>query len=184
MPAENEFFAENTTIEILPSFKGDKLEFVTGTFGPFKPAKPVVVPIWLAIYLKQRNKCDVQVPSWLDPEFLTRVRQEERDLKDKFSDAIPYYYFEIAHLLLTNCESDFKEPNKVKSLLEDIQETRKEKLLKIIRNIEPETPVKHLSRAGAQELNTMRPACQAAYAVINKMQTIKEQAQAADEAGY
>ena len=39
-PAENEFFAENEIIEILPTFKGDKMEFISGTFGPFKPAKP------------------------------------------------------------------------------------------------------------------------------------------------
>ena len=73
-PSENEFFAENELIEILPSFKGDKLFFISGEFGPFKPAKPVSVPIWLAIYLKQRKKCDIQVPNWMDPEFLKKVR--------------------------------------------------------------------------------------------------------------
>ena len=51
---ENEFFAENEFIDIIPSFRGPQLEFVGGTFGPFKPAKPVQVPLWLAIYFKQR----------------------------------------------------------------------------------------------------------------------------------
>ena len=58
-PAENEFFAEDELIEIQPNFRGTKLEFISGTFGPFKPAKPIRVPIWLAIYLKQRQKCQV-----------------------------------------------------------------------------------------------------------------------------
>ena len=77
-PAENEFFAENEIIEILPSFTGPKFQFVSGTFGPFKASRPICVPLWLAIYLKQRNKCDIQVPSWLDVEFLQKVRTEEK----------------------------------------------------------------------------------------------------------
>ena len=140
-PAENEFFAENEIIEILPSFKGDKLEFISGTFGPFKPAKPIQVPIWLAIYLKQRHKCEIQIPNWLDPEFLKHVRTEECELKEQFTDTIPYYYFEIAHLLLTHCEDDFKQVSQVKSILEDIQETRKDKLLKQLRKIDTDTPI-------------------------------------------
>ena len=58
-PAENEFFAENELIQIIPNFKEEAFTFVSGTFGPFRPAKPVTVPLWLAIYLKQRNKCQV-----------------------------------------------------------------------------------------------------------------------------
>ena len=64
-PQEIEFFAENELIEIIPGFKGGKLNFICGSFGPFKPAKPIEVPLWLAIYLKQRKKCDVQIPNWL-----------------------------------------------------------------------------------------------------------------------
>ncbi len=53
-PAENEFFAEDVCVDIIPSFRGAALEMIGGTFGPFKPAKPVSVPLWLAVYLKQR----------------------------------------------------------------------------------------------------------------------------------
>ena len=58
-PAENEFFAENELVEIQPNFRGSKLNFISGSFGPFKPAKPINVPLWLAVYLKQRQKCQV-----------------------------------------------------------------------------------------------------------------------------
>ena len=51
-PQEGEFFAEETLIEIIPNFRGDRLSFVSGEFGPFKPAKPVEVPLWLAVHLK------------------------------------------------------------------------------------------------------------------------------------
>ena len=84
-PQENEFFCEDELIEIQPNFRGDKMSFICGTFGPFKPAKPLKVPIWLAIYLKQRQKCQVQVPNWLDTTFLNKVKAEEREQKELFS---------------------------------------------------------------------------------------------------
>ena len=58
-PQENEFLAENELIEIIPNFRGNKLQFISGTFGPFRPAKPVEVPLWLAIYFKQRKRAEV-----------------------------------------------------------------------------------------------------------------------------
>ena len=150
-PAENEFFAENSEIEIMPSFKGDRFTFVCGSYGPFRPSKPAQVPLWLAVYLKQRNKCDIQVPNWLDIEFLKRVRAEERhaDCQDKFSEVIPYYYFEIGRLLLSECRNDFNRPQEVMSILEDIKEIRKEKMLRSMRNMDPDTPIKFLSSVGA-----------------------------------
>ena len=56
-PGENEHFAEMELIEIQPNFRGDRLTMISGSFGPFKPAKPINVPVWLAIYLKSRQKC-------------------------------------------------------------------------------------------------------------------------------
>ena len=56
-PAELEFACEDELIEIQPNFRGEKLQFISGTFGPFKPGKPIKVPLWLAVYLKQRKKC-------------------------------------------------------------------------------------------------------------------------------
>ena len=57
------------------------------------------------------------MPNWLDVEYLQKVRQEEKSLKDKFSDAVPYYYLEISHQLLTECEKDFPHPAQVKSVI-------------------------------------------------------------------
>ena len=53
-PAEIEFFAEDTLVKISPSFRGEAMDFVTGSYGPFQPAKPIQVPMWLAIYLRNR----------------------------------------------------------------------------------------------------------------------------------
>ena len=119
-PAENEFFAEDVLIEIIPAFRGDKFSFVSGTFGPFKPGKPIIVPLWLAVYLKQRKKCAVQLPLWMDLAFLKKVRDEERELQERFSDSLPHRFFENAHLLLTHCKDDFADIPQTRSVLEDI----------------------------------------------------------------
>ena len=177
-PLENEFFAENELIEIIPNFKGPKFSFVSGTFGPFKPSKPIQVPLWLAVYLKQRKKCIVQVPNWMNIEFLNRVKLEDRESNGIFSEAIPYYYFEMANLLFTECGDEFKELAKTKSVIEDIHEYRKEMLINKLKKVEPETPIQFLSHVSAAELNAVRPAFTAVYSVVNKMQQIREKADA------
>ena len=127
----------------------------------------------------------MQIPNWLDIEFLKRVRAEERhqDCKQKFSEVIPYYYYEIGRLLLSECSNDFAKPQEVMSILEDIKEVRKEKMIAQMRQIDPDTPVQFLSSVGSQELSQLRPVLQEANAVINKMQQIKERAERQQEEG-
>ena len=93
----------------------------------------------------------------MDVEYLKKVRAEEREQTDLFSNAVPHYYFEIAHLLLTECANEFPNHQQVKSALEDIYELRKDKLMRTLKAIEPETPVKYVSNAGSVELNSVRP---------------------------
>ena len=171
-PQENEFFAENELIQIIPNFRENPFDFISGTFGPFRPGRPVTVPLWLAVYLKQRNKCQVQLPIWLDYDTLTKIKSIERENGETFSEYIPYYYFEMANLLFTHCSDEFAHLQKMKSVVEDIFELRKEKLVRMLKRVDPETPVKYLSTAGSIELNTIRPAFTAAYTVAGQMQTI------------
>ena len=89
-----------------------------------------------------------------------------------FSDALPYFYFEISQLLLTECKDEFEKHAQVKSLIEDIFGLRKEKLAKTLKEIDPETPVHFLSYAGSAEINYMRPAFSSAYSVVHKMQNV------------
>lgn len=96
------------------------MTFIQGTFGPFKPAKPVTVPLWLAIYLKQRKRCDVSIPAWLDVEFLKKVRTEDKSNGEAFSNALPFYYAEISQLLIHECENEIAHHKQIRSVLEDI----------------------------------------------------------------
>ena len=37
-----------------------------GDIGPFSASIPTEVPLWVAIFLKQRRKCRIQPPNWMD----------------------------------------------------------------------------------------------------------------------
>ena len=88
----------------------------------------------------------------------------------------------MANLLFNNCADEFVHLQKLKSIVEDIFELRKEKLVRQLKRVDPETPVKFLSNAGAVELNSIRPAFTAAYTVAGQMQNILENCQRAIEA--
>lgn len=36
-----------------------------GEFGPFNPSMHSRVPLWLAVHLKQRQKCRIEPPDWM-----------------------------------------------------------------------------------------------------------------------
>lgn len=63
----------------------------------------------------------------------------------------------------------------MKSIIEDIFELRKEKLMKMLKAIDPNQPVKLLTHAGAVDINSVRTSFIAAYSVTNQMQNIIEQ---------
>lgn len=61
-----DFLAEDELIEIVPNFKYDKgLNLINGDFGPFTPAIPTKVPIWMALNLYRQQKCKINLPHWI-----------------------------------------------------------------------------------------------------------------------
>ena len=65
-----------------------------GTYGEFKPNKPVDVPIWLAIELRKRNQCDIRLPPWMDVQQLRETVQQERTDMGHFQP-LPFHYIEV-----------------------------------------------------------------------------------------
>ncbi len=94
---ELEFLSENYLIEIIPFFKRDELNLICGKIGPFKPSKPVKVPLWLAIQFKKNKKCRIIPPIWMNEEFLLDKVDVEK--KNENLQELPYYFFEICQLL-------------------------------------------------------------------------------------
>ena len=79
----------------------------------------------------------MQIPNWMDVEFLKQVKAQERELGEQFSEVLPYHYFEVAQLLLHECQDEFAHFKQVKSLIEDLFELRKEKIMRIMKKIDP-----------------------------------------------
>lgn len=61
-----DFLAEDELIEIVPNFKYENvLNLINGDFGPFAPAIPTKVPIWMALNLFRQQKCKINLPQWI-----------------------------------------------------------------------------------------------------------------------
>lgn len=96
-PSEVEFLAEKQLVSIIPNFNLDIIHLISGSVGPFRAGLPVKVPIWLAVYLKQKQKCRVINQEWMEVEGLN-----ERKETEKMSKYVTFSFLEIYCLLLFN----------------------------------------------------------------------------------
>lgn len=158
--AENEFLAEHTLITIIPGVDQPRFQFISGQFGPLTGGFPAIVPLWLAITLRKRGKCTIQIPDWM-----TVAALEQRVLTERTSQELtdlPYHYMEIAQLLLTNAKEDIVQPDKVSMLLQDIENIRMDRIklgvMGVAESIYANRSVvsAHLSNASAMEVLTMK----------------------------
>ncbi|RZR93086.1 hypothetical protein BHM03_00021490 [Ensete ventricosum] len=53
-----------------------------GDFGPFRPNIASEVPLWLAVALKKRGKCDIRAPDWMSVVMIIQVRSLIEDIRD------------------------------------------------------------------------------------------------------
>ncbi|XP_057291680.1 DNA replication complex GINS protein PSF2-like isoform X2 [Hydractinia symbiolongicarpus] len=155
-PAEIEFLAEQECVTIVPNFKEKKLFFLTGDFGPFSPGLPVDVPVWLAVNLKQRRKCKIHPPSWLDVDALQETKESENN-SDIFTKPPSMHYMEIASMLIRCAPEDIPKADEVRTLIKDIWDVRMAKLRRdvdqmVIRQ-EPHAEIDNLT---VMEMNQVR----------------------------
>ncbi|CAD5121767.1 DgyrCDS10244 [Dimorphilus gyrociliatus] len=125
--AEIEFFAENEEVTIVPNFSKDKLFLIRGDVGPFNASMPVTVPVWLAVSLRQQQRCRIIPPPWMDVEKLTEKKEEETST-DIFTQMPCEYYMEVAQLLLNCASDDIPYAHKIRTLIKDIWDARMSKL--------------------------------------------------------
>lgn len=59
------FFPQHTNTRPPPLPGPSAASPASGTFGPFKPSREAVVPLWLALDLKKRGMCEIYPPDWL-----------------------------------------------------------------------------------------------------------------------
>jgi len=82
---ELNFFATEELVTIKPNFYFGMMNFVGGTYGPFRPNKLIDVPLWVAIDLRKRGKCYFEIPAIYTPESLAQLLRMEDEYKENVS---------------------------------------------------------------------------------------------------
>ncbi|KAL3665428.1 hypothetical protein V7S43_009463 [Phytophthora oleae] len=189
--SETEFLAEQELITIMPHFhlrgNGGMLNLISGNFGPFQPGITTHVPLWLAIMLKQLNKCRIIAPAWLSvgrwqliellklgtfqylvPIFMGNNMADylttrlEREKSSEVFEELPFHYLEVASLLFKNAPEDLDQGEHLRSLLEDLQNLRQDKIRNGLANIASDVQSGGTARAiqmnniSALEINSVR----------------------------
>ncbi|KAA0202619.1 hypothetical protein HAZT_HAZT006632 [Hyalella azteca] len=147
---EEEFLAEREHVQIIPNFSHDKLYLIAGDVGPFVAGIPCSVPLWLAVNLRQRGKCRLLPPAWMEAEALAAKKEEEMQTKvmmvivcrpslwfhgikcsrscQVFTKMGSENYMAVAQLLLTTAPHDVPNAHLVRTLIKDIWDLRIAKL--------------------------------------------------------
>ncbi|KAK2963240.1 putative DNA replication complex GINS protein PSF2 [Blattamonas nauphoetae] len=132
---EIEFLAEEEIVDIIPSIRTEEeVDVVTGRYGPFRPGEQTQVPLWMASLLRKKRQCTLCLPDWMREDSLIQTLNYEQT-QGQFS-TLPFRYSEIAKLLLDTGSEDFQNSQKLRSLIHDIELTRKTKLEASIKQIE------------------------------------------------
>jgi GINS complex protein len=115
-PAEVEFLAENQTIQIIPNFSHERLYLICGEVGPFRPGIPVNVPLWMAINLKQRQKCRLTAPEWMTIETLSKLKEDESQSRN-FIEMPDEHYYVTTELILSTAPHDIPNADEIRTLV-------------------------------------------------------------------
>jgi len=151
-----EFLAEDELITVIPNFKMPALHFIRGAIGPFHPSVPVSIPLWLAVVLKKRRMCKIQIPHWMDADYL-RSKYDDESKDERLVEEIPFHYMEIATLLLSVAPDDVTNVVQVRALLEDIWNRRAAKVRDGLLSIDNTMAGVQLNHLSAMEINKIRP---------------------------
>lgn len=57
-------------LQIKPNFSEDQLHLICGDVGPFEAGMPVCVPLWMAVNLRKRHRCEIIVSSIAESFFM------------------------------------------------------------------------------------------------------------------
>ncbi|KAG0296343.1 DNA replication protein psf2 [Dissophora globulifera] len=165
-PLEIEFLAENEMIEIAAAIDTKRnLELLGGEVASLKPLQVNKVPLWMAITLKKKQKCNIVVPQWMTIESLQKSLKEEQE-QDRFS-ALPYHYMETAQLLLENACDDIPSADAVRTLLKDLREARQSKARQGVAALG--LAYLQMDNIGLMEINEIRPFFTKAFYEIQKL---------------
>lgn len=171
-PEEVQFIVENEPIRIFPRIttrrtkrparlkQGDSVRWKLITTSDHNVNNMVAmqsteVTLWLALLLKQQNKCSIVAPSWLTLKELDRSIQYEKNNPDRFSP-VPWNWLVLAQVLFKRAPEHFHDPvHELRAKVQDLREIRQLKVLKGLRHLnESHLQLDNLSLI---EINELRP---------------------------
>lgn len=102
-PSEHVFVASSQErVRFVPNFTMDAFRTLDGlSVGPFRPARAVEVPLWVALACKRRRKGRIVCPDWLAVDKLAELCKRETT-RAEFSE-LPFRWLEVSKLLLEVC---------------------------------------------------------------------------------
>ncbi|CCF55601.1 hypothetical protein KAFR_0A01630 [Kazachstania africana CBS 2517] len=117
--------------------------------------KSMEVSLWLALLLKQQNKCNIIIPEWLTVNSLDRYVKYETKYSDRFS-SLPWNWLVLSKILFEKAYDDFNDPvNELRQRIQDLRELRQVKVLKGLSYLnESHLQLDNLSLT---EINELRP---------------------------
>lgn len=171
-PEEIQFIVENEPIKIFPKIttrqkirsqestrpKEAKCTLITTNdrnINNMVAMQSTEVTLWLALLLKQQNKCNIVAPQWLTLQGLEKSIQFEKKNSDRFS-AMPWNWLILAQLLFKRAPDDFHDPvHDLRGKVQDLREIRQLKVLKGLKHLnESHLQLDNLSLL---EINELRP---------------------------
>lgn len=156
-PSEVVFLAEKELVTIVPNFSFGPIHLISGSIGPFRAGLPVKVPIWLAVNLKQQQRCRIVNPEWMEAESLVEVAEEEK-LSKLFTKMPNSHYMDEAQLLLNVASDDIHESDKIRTAIKDIWDLRMSKLRTSIDSFFKSDGLHaRLDHLTMMEINSIRP---------------------------
>ncbi|KAJ3143098.1 Insulinase (Peptidase M16) [Physocladia obscura] len=159
-PQEVEFIAETQIITVIPTRSiPTEFDLLSGTYGPLRPPLKSKVPLWLALALKRRGKCNIEPPAWLDAEYLDLKLQDERSSED-FAE-LEFGWLETATMLMRDAQDDIPNFEEVQNFIKSIKECRENKAIKILKLISIDLYSQQgyldIENIGRLEINEIKP---------------------------
>ena len=126
--AELEFASEFEHVDIIPDTRLPEIRLISGTFGPFKPARRTKVPLWLAQQLYRSGHCRIVIPDWLSLSELQKTLERERSETNLFV-SLPDHFLEHSLLIIEACPNDIPNVSLVRKTLQELREARQAKMM-------------------------------------------------------
>lgn len=163
--------AEDELIEIVPNFRYEQvLNLIKGDYGPFIPAIPTKVPLWMALNLYRQQKCKINLPHWIIE--LDQLNEQQSQEPNSLIKMPSKHWREVIQLLDSHRIPMPHNPKSLVELRENILKKSVHSLLDIVFSIDydriAQVKIKNVTKF---ELATLKTLITSNLAVSKELQS-------------